>query len=103
MLFFSYALSLLRRWRRRFRFDTTLASSGWSVMCRRSAGLDDINVHNPYRMERQIGIRIARHSGNLLHQRDARRIALTKDGMTSIQMWSGNFGNKKLRSVGVRP
>ena len=54
-----------------------------------------------YRPIRAI-VGIATHAGDLFYQGDGRIVALAENGVTTVQMWIGNFGDKKLRAVGIR-
>src|SRR5208283_4873813 len=48
-------------------------------------------------------VRTTRQTGDLLYQFDGGVIALAEDGVAAIEAGVGNFGDKKLTSVGVRP
>src|ERR1700688_1650718 len=65
----------------------------------------NLNMNNLHRTKRPIIPRISRHTGNLLHQRYRRIVALPKDGIAAAQMLAVRhvLGNKKLRSVRIRP
>src|ERR1700728_3018291 len=72
---------------RRFRWNSVLRNN---------------NMRDLYRPKGLVVGWIARHESNLLHQGDRRFVTLTKDRIAAIQVRSGDFGDKELRSVGVR-
>src|ERR1700692_4802259 len=65
----------------------------------------NLNMNNLHRTKRPIIPRISRHPGNLLHQRHRCIVALPKDRIATAQMLAVRhvLGNKKLRSVRIRP
>src|ERR1700674_2188291 len=60
----------------------------------------DCNVINLYWLIGAV-IRVASHACDLLHQRHAGFIALTEDGVAAVQTCIGNFGDEKLRAIGI--
>ena len=59
----------------------------------------DLDVRDLHRTQRALAI--GRHARNLLDQFDGRIIALPEDGVAAVQAGVGNFGDEKLRAIGV--
>src|ERR1017187_2530296 len=62
--------------------------------------IDDLHMRDLRRIKWPVVARIGGEAGDLLHQFGV--IALSEDGVFAVQVRRRNFGDKELRTVGVR-